>query len=124
MKNQARKFSTDNCYHQKMKPYLLGLLSCLLLLGLTSCTKSTHVSTNAAGHQITAEIVGSHSIDSHPDRGTISSPFGKITIEPTRVKFDEESWNAIAEGVPIEVRISRGKLWLAAGSLSMKRTIR
>jgi len=96
----------------------------LLMLAFTGCTKSTHVNTSAAGHQISAEIVGNHSIDSQPGHGTISSPFGNITIERARVKFDEAAWTAIPEGVPVRVSISKGQLWLAAGPVTVKRTIR
>lgn len=96
----------------------------LLMLASTGCTKSTHITTKAGGHQIRAEIVGNHSIDSQPDRGTISSQFGKITIERTRVKFDDAPWTTIPEAAPVKVSISRGKLSLAAGSVTIKRTIR
>ena len=41
-----------------------------------------------------------------------------------RVKFDESAWTAIPEGVPVKVSISKGKLWLAAGRVTIKRTIR
>jgi hypothetical protein len=95
-----------------------------LLLAITGCMKSTSVTTNAGGHQIRAEIVGNHSIDSQPDQGTISSPFGKITIERTRAKFDDAPWTAIPENVPVRVSIAKGKLWLAAGPVTIKRTIR
>ena len=53
-------------------------------------------------------------MDTQPERGTISSPFGHITIERTRVKFDDAAWTAIPEGVPVKVNISKGTLWLAA----------
>ena len=96
----------------------------LLMLAVTGCTKFTQVKTSAAGHQISATIVGNHSIDSQPSHGTISSPFGNITIERARVKFDENAWTAIPEGVPVKVSISKGKLWLAADRVTIKRTIR
>lgn len=54
----------------------------LLMLAASGCTKSTHVTTSAAGHQIRAAIEGNLSIESHPSQGVIASPFGKITIEP------------------------------------------
>ena len=94
-----------------------------LLLVITGCTKSTHLTTKAGGHEIRAKIVGNHSIDSQPDQGTISSPYGKITIERARVKFDDSPWTAIPEGVPVEVSISKGKMWLSAGSVTIKRTV-
>ncbi len=95
-----------------------------LMLAITGCTKSTHVTTNAGGHQIRAVIAGDHSITSQPDQGTISSPFGKITIERSRVKFDDAPWTTIPEAVPVQVRMSKGKLWLAAGPVTLKQTVR
>lgn len=99
----------------------VSALFTLLILGLSGCAKSTQITTSAGGHPIYAEIVGNHAIDSQA--GTISSPYGTITIERARAKFDDAQWTAIPEGVPVKVKIAKGKLWLAAGSVTIKRTI-
>jgi hypothetical protein len=95
-----------------------------LMLVITSCMKSTKITANAGGHQIRAVIAGDHSINSQPERGTISSPFGKITIERARVQIDDAPWTTIPEAVPVEVSISKGKVLLTAGSVTVKRTSR
>jgi hypothetical protein len=96
----------------------------LLMLAIIGYGKSTRITTRAAGHQISADIVGDHSIDSQPDHGVISSQFGKIVIERARVKLDDAPWTKIPEDVSVEVSISKGKLWLAAGPVTTSRTIR
>ena len=95
-----------------------------LWLAITGCHQSTRVTTHAAGHEIQAVIAGAHAITSQPDHGTISSPSGKITIEPTRVKLGNAPWTTIPEAVPVEVRMSKGKLWLHAGRVTIKQTVR
>jgi PBP1b-binding outer membrane lipoprotein LpoB len=111
----------------KNGPNTNGTVTMAALLGLvmliTGCAKSTHVTTKAGGHEIRAEIVGNHSIDTQPDRGTISSSHGTVTIERTRVKVDDADWTTIPEGVPVEVSISKGTVRLAAGKVTIKRTV-
>jgi len=99
---------------------LLGIL----MLAVNGCTKSTRVTTSAAGHEINAVIAGNHSIDSQSGQGVITSEFGQITIERTRVKLGDAPWTTIPENVSVEVSISKGKLWLAAGNVTTSRTIR
>ena len=108
-----------------MKPFstfLRALPVALLLVTLVACAKSTRISTNAAGHAITAVISGDHSIESHDDHGVITSPYGTVTIEPARIKLDGASWTAIPAGSAVEVRISRGKVSLTAGNVTIKRS--
>ena len=100
---------------------MTALLSLVMLI--TGCAKSTYLTTKAGGHEIRAEIVGNHSIDTQPERGTISSPHGIVTIERTRVKVDDADWTAIPEGVPVEVSITKGSVRLAAGKVIIKRTV-
>ena len=112
--------------HQLLRKARFTALAMLivLMLAVTGCNKATHVTTSAAGHQIRAAIEGNHSIESHPNQGVIASPFGKITIERARVQFDDAPWTKIPEGVAVKVSISKHKLFLTAGSVTMKRTIR
>jgi hypothetical protein len=46
-----------------------------------------------------------------------------VTIEPTRMKVDDADWTAISAGVPVEVKIAKGKVSLTAGSVTIKRTV-
>lgn len=94
----------------------------LLLFLLVGCDKSTRISTAAAGHKINAVITGAHSIDTHDDHGVITSPYGTVTIESTRIRLDGGSWTTIPAKSLVEIRISRGKVLLAAGNVSVKRT--
>lgn len=108
-----------------MKPFpsfLRAIPAVLMLFSLGACAKSNHISTNAAGHAITAIISGEHSIESHEDYGVISSPYGTVTIEPARMKLDGASWTAIPARIPMEVRISRGRVSLTAGNVTVERT--
>jgi hypothetical protein len=95
-----------------------------LLLALTACSKFTHIATNAAGHSISAEIEGDHSIDSQTNRAVISCQFGKITIERARVRLEDGPWTAIPQEVPVTVGIARHKRWVTAGSVAIKETSR
>jgi hypothetical protein len=105
----------------KSKITIMTALACLAL-AITGCEKSTHIATQAGGHQVRAIIAGNHSIDSQPDQGTISSRFGKVTIERARVRIDDAAWAAIPEAVPIEVTVSRHKVLLTAGPVTVERT--
>lgn len=101
---------------------LRALPAALLLFTLVGCAKSTRISTKAAGHAITAVISGEHSIESHDDQGVITSPYGTVTIEPARIKLDGASWTPILAGSAVEVRISRGRVSLTAGNVTVKRS--
>jgi len=100
---------------------MAALLGFVMLI--TGCAKSTHLTTKAGGHEIRAEIVGNHSIDTQPERGRISSSYGSVTIERARAKIDDAQWTAIPEGVPVKVSISKGSVRLAAGKVTIKRTV-
>jgi hypothetical protein len=126
LKTMPRKMKENHCTNRQVGNAAGSIMAAMLGLGLlliTGCTKYTRITTTAAGHLIHAEIAGDHAIDSHPDRGTICSPSGKITIERARAKFDDSPWTAIPEGVPVNVSISKGKLSLAAGRVTIKQTV-
>ena len=95
-----------------------------LLLVLTGCDRSTRISTNAAGHAISAEIVGTHSIDSKTDRAVIDGEFGQITVERARVRLKDGPWTKIPENVPVTVGIARHTRWVTAGGVSIKESTR
>jgi hypothetical protein len=94
-----------------------------VLLAVTGCGHSTVVNTQAGGHQIRAIIVGNHSINSQPERATITTAFGTVTVERARVQIGAGPWNMIPEAVPVELRMSKGKLALTAGAVTIKQTI-
>ena len=103
--------------------FIMAVMLGLVMLVITGCAKSTHLTTKAGGHEIRAEIVGNHSLDTQPERGTISSSYGSVTIERTRAKIDDAQWTAIPEGVPVEVKISKGTVRLAAGKVTVRRSV-
>lgn len=94
----------------------------LLTLAVAGCSQSTEVTTRAAGHPIRAVIQGNHSIESHPDQGVITSPFGKVLIEPSRVRVDRAPWATVPEGALIKVSIARGRVRVNAGGVTVSRT--
>lgn len=99
------------------------LLLTLTLLAFSGCDKSTHITTFAAGHPINATIDGTHSIDTEGYQGLISSKFGNIRIQSARVQLDNGQWTKIPEQVPVNIRITKRKLKLNAGSVTIERTI-
>jgi len=94
------------------------------LLAMLGCTKVSRVSTHAAGHPVTLSVAGTHSIDEDDNRGVISSQYGRVTIERERVQLNDAPWTPIRENVPIDVRISKGTLSVAAGSTTTSVTVR
>jgi hypothetical protein len=119
MKNNHHTDRPGNNPSRFIRTAMLGFV----MLSIIGCAKSTHLATKAGGHEIRAEIVGDHSIDTQPERGRISSPYGTVTIERARAKIDDASWTAIPEGVPVTVSISKGTVRLAAGQVTIKRTV-
>ena len=107
--------------------WLTGVVAILALtLGwsVTACTNARHVILNAVGHEIRADIEGTHSIDEQPTHAIISGQFGKVTIERSRVRVEGLEWVAISENAPVAVRIVKHKLTVRAGGVSIARTIR
>ncbi len=94
-----------------------------VLLAVTGCGHSTVVNTQAGGHQIRAVIAGNHSINSQPERATITSAFGTVTVERARVQIGRAPWNLIPGAVPVELRISKGQIALTAGPVTIKKFI-
>ena len=90
----------------------------LLAFVVAGCSKGTHVTTKAAGHEIHAVVSGTHAVDSTADSAVISSEFGAITIERSRLKLGNNKWTKIPEDAEVEVRISKGKLWASAGNVT------
>ena len=96
------------------------IVTLALLLTLSACTKSTKVSTKAAGHAITATLEGSHAVSTEGDRAVITSEFGKITIEAARLQIGDGPWTKIPEGVPVSLGISKHRRWATVGGVSVK----
>lgn len=115
-------FQIQRWFSKRLRIAAVALLV-IPMLGLLGCSRSTEITTTAAGHLIHIDVKGKHSINSQSDQGTISTPEGKITIERSRVKFDDAQWTAIPEGAAISVKISKGTLWLSVGSVTIKRTV-
>jgi len=108
-----------------MKPSLNHTPAAALLaalLALPGCTRPTRISTHAAGHSITAEVDGGHSLESLPTQAVLVGEFGKITVEPARVQLGGGDWIVIPEGVPIEMGIAKRKRWIIAGGVTIEET--
>lgn len=96
----------------------------LTLLAVTACTRSPEISTSAAGHAITADIKGNGTkVEAQPERGLLSSEFGQVTIERSRMRVGELAWVGIPENVPVAVTIRRGKVALKAGRVSVAQSV-
>ena len=93
------------------------------LPALTGCGHSIVFNNQTGGHRIRATIAGNHSINSQPDRATFSGAFGRVTVERARVQIGSAPWNMIPEAAPVELRISKGKIALTAGAVTIKQTI-
>jgi len=93
-----------------------------VFLSVIGCGHSTVVNTQAGGHQIRAIIAGNDSMDSQPDRATFSSEFGTVTVERARVQISSAPWTLIPEAVPVELKISKGRIALTAGNVTIKQT--
>jgi hypothetical protein len=101
----------------------IGSLS-LAWLALMGCTRAPQISTQAAGHAITARIKGDATkVESRSDGARLSSEFGEVTVERTRMRIDDASWLNIAEGAPVTVSIERGRISVQAGAVSVSRTV-
>jgi hypothetical protein len=103
-------------------PRLTAMGLALALFAVTACTRSPEISTSAAGHAITADIKGSGTkVEALP--GVLSSEFGQVTIERARMRVGELAWVQIAEDVPVNVTIHRGKVAVKAGRVSVAQTV-
>lgn len=97
----------------------------LTLIAMTACTPAPQISTQAAGHTITAWIQGNGArSEGRADGALLGSDLGQVTIERTRMRIEGEAWVQITEGAPVTVHIERGRITLKASSVSVGRTVR
>jgi hypothetical protein len=101
---------------------LVVLLAAFVAAG-TGCHGTKQVVTMAAGHTITAEIAGNHSIEAEPTHAVVKGQFGQVTVERERIRIDANEWVAIAADVPVAVSIQRHKLRVSAGRVTVERTM-
>jgi len=100
-----------------------SIAAALMISAMTGCREAQRIAINAAGHPITLEIVGDHSIEGHAERGTIQSRHGAVVIEPTRMRMEDGKWTAIEAGIPVKIRMAPGRVVMAAGRVSVERTV-
>ena len=94
-------------------------------LTLAACSQTRPLSTQAAGHAITARIAGDHTlVKAHADGALLGSEFGSVTIERTRLRIEGANWVKIAEAVPVSLTIQRGHIHLTAGHVTLAQTVR
>jgi hypothetical protein len=111
-------------FHQQPRAsrFAVIALSTLLPLLFAGCTETTSITTHAAGHEITADIEGTPSVENEPTRAVIGGPFGTVTIERERVRLDDLQWTTIQADVPVWVSIRRHKVRVKAGRVTIART--
>lgn len=119
MKPNRRTRATERNSVQSLTAALLRLL----MLEFGNTAQATSVTTSAAGRNIRVEIVGPHEFNGETDHGPTPKGFGKITIERSRLKFDDAPWTAIPKGVRVRISVAKAKLLLVVGARS-KRTTR
>jgi hypothetical protein len=101
----------------------VGLWTVVVSLLLCSCNRTPPIITEGAGHAITAEIEGTPLIETQTDSVVVAGPHGRVTIERERVRLDELDWTAIPADVPVTVTIKRHKVRIAAGPVTIERTM-
>jgi hypothetical protein len=97
------------------------LVSSLLLFA--GCVHPSQFETTGGGHRIFARVEGPHVVESHATHAVISSPFGVVTIEHNRARIDQGSWEKIPENVAVEMRITKHKVSIHAGAVTITRTM-
>lgn len=104
-------------------PTLASLTFGMLLSALSGCDRPPDLFTEAAGHAISARIKGPHTVVSEAGHVLIAGAFGKVTIERGRVKVNDGSWTSIPEGVPVSLEMSRSRLRLKAGNVTISHSV-
>lgn len=106
------------------RPPFLGLALAVLLSGfLAACSHTTPVHTRAAGHDIAANIEGSHTIESQPAYAIIRGQYGEVRIEAGRVRIANNPWTGIPVDVNVEVTIKQHAIRVTAGRVKIERTV-
>jgi hypothetical protein len=95
-----------------------------LAAALTACTKTTLLTATAPGHRITAEIEGTHAIETRTTGTVVSGQYGAVTIEQNRMRIGDAGWVKIADDAPVAVRIVNQRVTVKAGNVSMEATTR
>lgn len=94
----------------------------LLVFLLVGCHHSKRISLQSAGHAISVQVEGDHSIDAESGKAVIRTAYGSISIEPSRVTLDGAHWTRIPEGVPVRVGMFKHSQWIAAGSVTIRQS--
>jgi hypothetical protein len=105
-------------------PALAALTLGILLAAPTGCERPSDLSTEAAGHAISARIQGPHSVVSEDHHAVITGPFAKVTIERAQVKVNDGRWTAIPEGVPVSLDMAPSRLRIQAGNVTIRHSVR
>ena len=91
---------------------------------LAACATSARFETTGGGHPIFATVNGPHTIESRATHTTITTRSGIVTVERTRARIADGSWETIPEHVPVRVMMSKHAVSIRAGSVAISRTIR
>lgn len=99
-------------------------LVALASLTVSGCNREKPISTEGAGHRITAKLEGQlKKVESRTDDAVVASEFGHVTIERNRVRIDGEPWVGIADGSAVSITIERGRTSVQAGNVSIRRSV-
>lgn len=104
-------------------PAFASLTLGILLSALSGCDHPPDLSTEAAGHTISARIRGSHTVVSENGYAVITGPFAKVTIERAQVKVNDGRWTTIPEGVPVSLDMARSSLRIQAGNVTITHSV-
>jgi hypothetical protein len=94
------------------------------VVALASCGASARLETTGGGHPIFATVTGPHTIESRATHATITTQSGIVTVERTRARIADGSWENIPEHVPVRVTMSKHAVSIRAGSVTISRTTR
>jgi hypothetical protein len=125
LKTIPMKSTLDLPASLRLDPLSLALRALLLtsLLALAGCATAERFETSGGGHRIAGDVEGNVVIESHDTHAAISSQFGSVTIERDRARIDQAGWTAIPVDVPVTTNISKHKVSIRAGKVTISRTV-
>jgi hypothetical protein len=93
-------------------------------VSLAACATSARFETTGGGHSIFATVNGPLTIESRETHATIATQSWVVTVERTRARIANGSWETIPEHVPVRVTMSKHAVSIRAGSVTISRTMR
>ena len=104
-------------------PLALRVFLITSIVTLAGCMNGERFETSGGGHLIAGDVEGNVVIESHETHAAISSQFGSVVIERDRARIDQAGWTKIPADVPVTTSISKHKVSIRAGKVTISRTI-